>query len=192
MKKRPGKLFIISAPSGCGKTTLCERLLERMPRIRRSVSFTTRPPRRGEKNKRDYFFVTPEEFERHKKKNNMLEWARNFGFYYGTPKDNVLKLLDEGTDVVLAIDVKGAMKIKKLFPSAAFIFITPPSITELEKRLRNRKTDDHFEISKRIKIARIELSYLPMYTYNVVNDNLSKATGKLKAIIKAERCKVGK
>lgn len=163
-----------------------------MPRIRRSVSFTTRPPRRGEKNKRDYFFVTPEEFERHKKKNNMLEWARNFGFYYGTPKDNVLKLLDEGTDVVLAIDVKGAMKIKKLFPSAAFIFITPPSITELEKRLRNRKTDDHFEISKRIKIARIELSYLPMYTYNVVNDNLSKATGKLKAIIKAERCKVGK
>jgi len=184
------KLFIISAPSGSGKTTLCDMLLKRLPRITRSVSFTTRPPRPREKNGRDYLFVTRDEFERQKKGGNLLEWARNFGYDYGTPKDRVLKLLARGRDVILAIDVKGAMKVKRIFPKAALIFITPPSMAELEKRLRKRKTDGSWEISKRIRIAKKELSYLPKYTYNVVNDDLKKAAEALVAIIKAERRKV--
>ncbi len=186
-----GKLFIISAPSGCGKTTLCEMLLKRMPRITRAVSFTTRPPRPGEKSGRDYYFVTPDEFERQKKRKNLLEWAINFGYYYGTPRDSVLGLLGRGIDVILAIDVKGAMKVRKLIPGAVLIFIKPPSLAELEKRLRKRKTDGRGEISKRIKVAKRELSYLPKYTYNVVNDNLKKAFVSLASIIKAERRKVG-
>ena len=190
MAKKKGKLFIISAPSGSGKTTLCKRLIKRMPGIVRSVSLTTRPPRRSEKNGRDYLFVTKKEFEREKRKNNLLEWARNFGYYYGTPKDRVLKLLARGTDVILAIDVKGAMKIKRLYPKGVFIFVLPPSMAELKNRLRKRKTDGRLEISKRMKVARRELSYLPKYTYSAVNDNLKKATDKLEAIVIAERCKI--
>lgn len=190
MAKRKARLFIISAPSGSGKTTLCEELVRRMPRIRRSISLTTRLPRRGEKKGRDYIFVTKEEFEREKKKKNLLEWARNFGHYYGTPKDKVLGLLRRGTDVVLAIDVKGTMKIKRLFPEGVFIFVLPPSMGELENRLRKRKTDEGIEISNRMRIARKELSYLPRYTYSVVNDNLNKAVERLKAIITAERCRI--
>ena len=189
--RKKGRLFIISAPSGSGKTTLCKRLIKRVPPIVRSISLTTRPPRRSEKNGRDYLFVTKKEFEREKRKNNLLEWARNFGYYYGTPKDRVLKLLARGTDVILAIDVKGAMKIKKLYPKGVFIFVLPPSMAELKNRLRKRKTDGRLEISKRIKVARRELSYLPKYTYSVVNDNLKKATDTLEAIVIAERCKIG-
>ncbi len=190
MARAKGRLFILSAPSGCGKTTLCKGLLKRVPHMARSVSLTTRPRRKDEKNKRDYLFVTDKEFEREKRKKNLLEWARNFGYYYGTPKNKVLKLLSKGIDVILAIDVKGAMKVKKLYPEGAFIFILPPSMADLRKRLRQRKADSALEISKRMKIAEMELSYLPKYTYAVVNDNLKKAIDKLKAIVIAERCKV--
>lgn len=190
MADKKGKLFIISAPSGCGKTTLCRMLIKRVPRLVRSVSLTTRPPRQGEEDKRDYIFISREEFERQKRKKNLLEWAVNFGYYYGTPKDRVLELIGRGIDVILAIDVKGAMKVKKLYPEGVFIFISPPSISELKKRLRKRKTDNHPEISKRIKVARRELSHLPRYTYSIVNDNLRKATDKLAAIVIAERCRV--
>ena len=188
MAKRKGKLFIISAPSGSGKTTLCERVIGKVPGIVRSVSMTTRPLRQGEKSGEDYVFVTKREFKKQIKGKSLLEWARNFGYYYGTPK-KVLKLLAKGKDVILAIDVKGAMKVKKLYPKGVFIFVLPPSITELKKRLRRRKVDSPREIKKRIKIAERELSYLPRYTYSVVNDNIEKATGKLAAIVIAERCK---
>lgn len=190
MSKRKSKLFIISAPSGSGKTTLCERLIRRVPRIVRSMSFTTRPPRRNEKNERDYIFVTEKEFKRQIRTNRLLEWAKNFGHYYGTPKDRVLKLLKHGTDVILAIDVKGAMKIKKIYPDSVFIFISPPSMSELRNRLKMRNTDDHFGISKRMEVARKEISYLPNYTYSIVNDNLKKAADKLAAIIIAEKCRI--
>lgn len=190
MAKRRGKLFIISAPSGCGKTTLCEGVLRRVPHITRSVSLTTRPRRKGERNGRDYFFVTKKEFERERKKKNLLEWARNFGYYYGTPKDRVLRLLAKGIDVILAIDVKGAMKVKKLYPGGAFIFILPPSMSDLKQRLRQRKTDSASEISERMRVAEKEISYLPKYTYALVNDSVKKATDKLEAIVIAERRKV--
>ena len=185
-----GKLFIISAPSGCGKTTLCEDLLKRAPRVTRSVSVTTRPPRKNEKNGWDYIFVDRNEFAGLIKKKKFLEWARNFGHYYGTPKDKVLRLLARGTDVVLAIDVKGAMKVKRLYPKGVFIFILPPSMAVLEKRLRRRRTDKGLEIAKRMRIARKEISYLPRYGYSIVNDNLKKAADKLEAVVIAESCKI--
>ena len=190
MVRKKGKLFIISAPSGSGKTTLCERLIKRIPNIVRSISLTTRPPRKGEKDSKDYLFVTKEEFKKEMINKRLLEWAINFGYYYGTPKDKVLGLLARGTDVILAIDVKGAMKIKRLYPKEVFIFILPPSMSELKDRLKKRKTDNHLGVSKRIKVAKRELSYLSKYTYSIVNDNLKKATDKLEAIVIAERCKV--
>ena len=187
---RRGGLFIISAPSGCGKTTLCRGFLKKAPRIRRSVSLTTRPPRKGEKNGRDYIFVTRKRFEKEIREKNLLEWAMNFGYYYGTPKDRVLGLLAKGIDVILAIDVKGAMKVKRLYPQAVTIFILPPSLSGLKKRLRQRKTDDNVEIAKRMKIAQREISCLPKYGYSLVNDNLKEAIYQLEAIVTAERCKV--
>ncbi|MEA3305605.1 MAG: guanylate kinase [Candidatus Omnitrophota bacterium] len=187
---KKGKLFIISAPSGSGKTTLCGRLIKSARGMARSVSMTTRPPRQGEKSGKDYIFVTKKEFEKYIKSNSLLEWVRNFGYYYGTPKDKVLKLLAKGKNVILAIDVKGAMKIKRLRPESVLIFIVPPSIAELKKRLKRRKADSRGEISGRIKIAKRELSYLPRYTYSVVNNDIEEAAGKLKAIIIAERHRV--
>ncbi len=187
--KKKGKLFIISAPSGSGKTTLCELLKERVPRLAKSVSVTTRPPRWGEKNGKDYIFISAKEFERLKRNGALLEWAKNFGHSYGTPKDKVLKLLKSGKDVILAIDVKGATKIKRLYPDGVFIFIVPPSLDELKRRLKHRGTDGAKEINKRIEIARKEMSYLPMYNYAVVNESINKAVARLEFIVKIERRK---
>ena len=168
--KKKGRLFIISAPSGSGKTTLCELLKKRVPGLAKSVSLTTRPPRQGERNGKDYIFISAKEFEKLKRRGKFLEWAKNFGHSYATPKDKVLKLLSSGKDVILAIDVKGATKIKRLYPDGVFIFIVPPSLDELKKRLKHRGTDGAKEIKKRIEIAQKEMSYLPMYNYAVVNE----------------------
>lgn len=189
--RRKGNLFIISAPSGSGKTTLCELMVKNLPRIVRSVSLTTRPARRGEKNGKDYIFVTEKEFKRRIKNGALLEWAKNFGYYYGTPKDKVQKLLSSGKDVILAIDVKGAMKVKKSRPEGAFIFILPPSLAELKKRLRERGSNSKKEIEHRMRVAKREIAYLPMYNYSVVNDSIKNAMEHLKAIVKAERQKIG-
>lgn len=190
MAKRKGRLFIISAPSGSGKTTLCELLVKKMPRLVRSVSLTTRLPRRGERNGKDYIFVTEKKFKEKIKNGALLEWAGNFGYYYGTPKDKVKKLLASGKDVILAIDVKGAMKIKKLYPDSVFIFILPPSLEELKKRLRQRGANNGAEIRTRIEIAKKEISYLPVYNYSVINDNIKNAMAEIGCIIKTERRKI--
>ncbi|MBN1871307.1 MAG: guanylate kinase [Candidatus Omnitrophica bacterium] len=189
MATRKGRLFIISAPSGCGKTTLCELLVKGIPRIARSVSLTTRAPRRGEEHDRDYIFVSRARFRQEIRDNNILEWAINFGHYYGTPKRRVSKLLKQGMDVILAIDVKGAMKVRRHCPGSVLIFVAPPSIKELRKRLKKRRTDDKREISKRINTAQRELEYLPKYDYVVINDNIRRAAERLKSIILTERCK---
>ena len=188
--KNKGRLFIISAPSGSGKTTLCELLQKRVPRLARSVSLTTRPPRRGERDGKDYTFVTEKEFKKKIRSGALLEWAKNFGYYYGTPKDRVQKLLAGGKDVILAIDVKGAMKVKKLSPDGVFIFILPPSLLELKKRLKRRGADSGKEIRKRIQIAQKEITYLPMYNYTLVNDSIKNAIEQLEAVVKAERRKI--
>lgn len=185
-----GIAFVISAPSGCGKTTLTERLCRKLRGLRRSVSITSRKPRSGEASGKDYIFVEEAEFEKAIKKGEFLEWVRYSGNYYGTPKKAVAALLREGNDVALNLDVHGARSARKLFKDSVTIFVIPPSIEDLRRRLRNRNTDHHFEIRKRIEIARRELAHLPEYDYAVVNDRIEDAVEKLKAIIIAERCRV--
>jgi len=188
---RKAKLFIISAPSGCGKTTLCKRLLKGKLGLSYSVSMTTRPRRTGERNGKDYYFVSKADFQKKIKRNGFLEWTKTYGWYYGTPKRHVSGLLKKGKDILLSIDVKGAVNVKRLYPKSVLIFIAPPSIKELKTRLTKRKADNKKEISKRLKIVKRELSYAGKYDYCVVNDSINNAVSKLKDIIVSERCKKG-
>ena len=186
-QKGRGRVFVVSAPSGSGKTTLCDRLVKKDRSLIQSVSMTTRRPRRGERNKRDYFFVTEKKFKDTIRKNGFLEWARNFGCFYGTPRKFVIDKLKKDRDVILSIDVQGAMQVKKICLPAVFIFIAPPSFNELKKRLKKRNTEHHTSITKRLLVAKRELKYIPKYDYVVVNDSIKKALAKLKAIILKER-----
>lgn len=188
--KKEGRLFILSAPSGCGKTTLSKYLVKSKSGIIQSISATTRNPRRGEIDGKDYFFVSEKEFKRTISKKGFLEWTKNFGFFYGTPKKFILDNIKKGRNVLLSIDVKGALKVKRLYPQAVSIFILPPSMEDLKKRLNKRMTDSSGEIKTRLKIAKKEISYLDKYDYKVINDNLGKAKDELKAIITAERHKI--
>ncbi len=187
--KLKGLLIVISAPSGTGKTTLTHMLLKEFPDIEFSVSYTTRKPRPGEVNGKDYFFVDRETFERMIEEGDFLEWAQVYGNLYGTSKTQVLKALNEGKDILLDIDTQGALQVKKNFPESVLIFILPPSFKELERRLRSRGTDDEETIEKRLKIARVEVERAPLYDYIVVNDVLEKAYEKLKSIVIAEKCR---
>ena len=190
MSSRNGRLIIISAPSGCGKTTLCELLVKSVPNIARSVSLTTRKPRKTERRNSDYIFVSKKEFKKEIRNNNILEWALNFGYHYGTPKNKTLRLLRGGKDVILAIDVKGAMKVKRLYPDSVLIFIAPPSLKVLKTRLMNRNTDGMREVDNRIRVAKRELGFLTKYDYVVVNDKIDSAKKKLCTIVLAERYRV--
>jgi guanylate kinase len=186
-EKLRGLLIVISAPSGTGKTTLCHKLLEEFPDVEFSVSYTTRRPRPGEVNGRDYWFVSREEFMKMVEEGDFLEWAEVYGNLYGTSKSQVLKALNQGKDVLLDIDTQGALQVKKNFPDAVLIFILPPSLQELERRLRKRGTDDEETIKKRLKIAREEIKRARHYDYLIVNDELEVAYNKLKSIITAEK-----
>ncbi|MFC1667117.1 guanylate kinase [Candidatus Omnitrophota bacterium] len=185
-----GTLFIISAPSGSGKTTLCKRLVDSLSGLNRSISMSTRIPRVGEKDGVDYLFIEKREFLKRKKRNEFLEWAKVFEEYYGTPKKYVGHILKKGQDVLLSIDVQGAMKIKRSKMRAVYIFILPPSKAMLKKRLYDRSTDSKKEIAKRLKVAKKELSYLSKYDYLVVNDVLESALENLRSIVIAERCRI--
>ncbi|ADU97365.1 guanylate kinase [Thermovibrio ammonificans] len=187
--KLKGLLIVVSAPSGTGKTTLCHMLLKEIPTLEFSVSYTTRPPREGEVDGRDYHFVTKEQFERMIEEGDFLEWANVYGNLYGTSKSQVLKALEEGRDILLDIDTQGALQVKKNFPEAVLIFILPPSLEELERRLRKRGTDPEEVIERRLKTAREELKKALCYDYLVVNDELEKAFDQLKGIITAEKLK---
>jgi len=181
------KLFIISAPSGSGKTTLCNKLLASGLGLADSVSMTTRPPRTGEKNKKDYIFVTDAYFKRKIKNGGFLEYEENFGYLYGTPKAFIEDNIRKGVSVLLNIDVKGAMKVARAYPAASvLLFILPPSIKELKRRLHLRKSDSSAVIARRLSIARREMSYRRKYHYRIVNDRISEAYKKLKNIIKKE------
>jgi len=191
--KRKAKLFIISAPSGCGKTTLCKKLLQDNLRLSHSISATTRPPRKGEIQGKDYFFVSTEEFRAMIKRKEFLEYEENFGFFYGTPKKFVEGLLEKGKSVLLSIDVKGAMKVARMYPlKSALIFIMPPTLGALKKRLETRMTDPADSISYRLKVAKREIKYKGKYDYIVVNDRLSTAYKKLKSIIIEETKNAGR
>lgn len=189
MTKKKGTLFIISAPSGSGKTTLCTRLVESVDSLYRSISMTTRAPRPGEKDGMDYIFIEKPEFLKRQKRKEFLEWAKVFEEYYGTPKKHILHMLKRGSDVLLSIDVQGAMKIKRLGLDAVNIFILPPSLTMLKERLVNRSTDSKQAIRQRLNIARKEIACSRKYDYIIVNNRLESALDNLRAIIIAERCK---
>jgi len=190
MKKRgasQAKLFIVSAPSGSGKTTLCKRLLDEEQGIANSISMTTRPPRPGEENGVDYIFVSDEFFRLTAGNGGFLEYEENFGHKYGTPKKFIEDNLKNDRSVLLSIDVKGATKVRKAYPEkSVLIFILPPSMNALKKRLHLRNSDDNSAISKRLSLAKKELSFKDKYDYAIVNDRLEGAYGKLKKIIYGE------
>jgi len=192
LKKIKGLIVVISAPAGCGKTTLCKRLLQVSSSFISSVSFTTRSPRKNEIEGVDYYFVSREEFEKLIKKNVFVEWAEVHGHLYGTSGDLLKKNIEAGKDVVLEVDVKGGRKIKEKYPEAILIFILPPSWKELEKRLRGRATEDEKSIKKRLNTAKEEIKYLPYYDYFVVNDDINRALKELSTIIEAERSRINR
>ena len=182
-----GKIFVVSAPSGCGKTTLCNRLLSDGLGLKDSISATTRPPRKNEKNGRDYFFIPRTKFESVIKKGGFLEYEENFGNLYGTPRSPVERAIKKGNPVLLSIDVKGAMNVRKAYPKESIlIFIMPPSLDTLKKRLESRQSDSAHSISNRLKIAKEEMAYRSKYDHVVVNDHLDTAYRKLKKIILGE------
>ncbi len=184
-----GLLFVVSAPAGCGKDTILEQVLANEENVGYSVSATTRAPRPGEVDGTHYFFLTREKFEEMIKNGDVLEYTEYCGNYYGTPKKGVEAMLAEGKDVVLKIEVEGAMNIKKLFPDSTLVFILPPSMKELERRLRKRGTEDEPTIMRRIAQARNEIDTAVNYDYFVVNDDLEDAVNDLIAVIRGEKCR---
>lgn len=187
MKK--GKLFVISGPSGTGKGTICKELIK-SENIRLSVSMTTRGPREGEVHGVNYYFTSREEFILKIDEGGFLEHAEVFGNFYGTPKKEVLERLDEGIDVILEIDVQGALQIKEVYPDAILVFILPPSLTELRSRLEGRGTETQDVVERRLGEAVKEISFAGQYDYAVVNDQLEEAVENVKAIITAEHFRV--
>ena len=185
-----GNLIVISGPSGAGKGTICKSLLQQHPEIHYSISATTRQPREGEVNGVNYWFLSKEQFRSMIDRDELLEWAEVYGNYYGTPRAYVNEVLGKGQDVVLEIDIQGAMKVKSKFPEGTFIFIVPPSLVELSERLWQRGTDSPDVIRKRLQCVREELSMATNYHYLVVNDKLTEAVGKVEAIILAEKCRM--
>lgn len=182
-----GLLFVVSAPSGCGKTTIGKQLVLSFKRLARSISVTTRPPRKTEANGKDYHFVSKKEFLEKRKKGEFLEWALNFGYYYGTLKKTVEANLKKGNDVLLIIDVKGAQRVKRAFKECVEIFIMPPSMAELEKRLKRRGTDTKKDIERRLDVAGREMRRAQDYDYLVVNDTVENTVRQLKFIINFEK-----
>ena len=185
-----GLLIVISGPSGAGKDTICQKLIKENLDIWMSVSMTTRKPRPFEKDGVDYFFVSNEEFENKINDGTFLEYASYNDNYYGTPKDKVEEKLNEGKDVILVIDINGAVNIKKIIPSALFIFIMPPDMETLKNRLIGRKTESKDKVVQRFINAYNEVNNYKKYNYVVVNDKVEDAVYKVKSIIQSEKCRV--
>ncbi len=187
-----GILFVISGPSGSGKTTLWKKLVKNFKNLVRSISVTTRPKRGKEKNGKDYWFVSEEEFMKMVRNGEFLEWAPVHGYYYGTPRKNIEEAKRKGLDIILEIDVQGAMKVKKSSLKPVLIFVSPPSIDELKNRLRKRGDISEEEIRRRMEIARKEMEYIPEYDYLIVNNDLKSAYKNLKAVIIAEKLRTSR
>jgi guanylate kinase len=186
------EIYIVSAPSGAGKTTLLERLLAADPGLRFSISYTTRPARTQETHGKEYFFVTRDEFIQIRDKGGLLEWVEQFGYFYGTSRDYVVQSLAAGYGIVFDIDVRGAKALKKSFPYSTFIFILPPSLEILERRLRERGELSAEELARRLAQGRSEVGEAHWYDYLVVNDDLEDALADLQAIIRAQRCRTSR
>ena len=188
--REKGNLVVISGPSGAGKGTIIKELKNINNNFWLSISMTSREVRSNDIPDETYFFVTKDEFKDRIKNDVFLEYAEYNGNYYGTPKDKILDKLNEGVDVLLEIEIQGALKVKELVPDAIFIFILPPSMNELRKRLVNRGTDSKEKILSRFKTAYQEINEVTKYNYVVINDELDSAVKKVNAILLSERCRV--
>ncbi|MBI4477711.1 MAG: guanylate kinase [Acidobacteria bacterium] len=184
--RRRGLLFVVSAPSGTGKTTLVERLVERVPNLRMSRSYTSRPMRPGEADGVDYHFISREQFEAMIRTGAFMEWADVFGNLYGTSRADTEQVLARGEDLVLVIDVQGARRVRQGRIPATSIFVLPPSFEILEQRLRGRSRDDEPQIRRRLAVARDEVGAYREYDYLVINDHLEPAVERLRSIVVAE------
>lgn len=187
MKQKKGLLLVVSGPSGCGKGTILKELLADTDRVFLSTSATTRSPRPGEVDGTHYYFLSQEQFKTEIKQDGMLEYANYCGNYYGTPKQPVFDRLENGEDVILEIEVQGAMQVIEKYHEAVSIFVMPPSLQELERRLTDRQTEDSETIRRRLNTARQEMNSASKYNYIVVNDTVSEAAKDMEAIIRAEK-----
>lgn len=185
-----GLLIILSGPSGVGKGTVCSALRPKMPDLVYSVSATTRSPRAGEEDGVNYFFKSREEFLSMIEGDQLLEYAEYVGNYYGTPRDFVDRTLESGKDIILEIEVQGALKVKEKFPEGIFVFLLPPSMDELKDRIRGRGTEHPDVINHRMSVAEDEISLMQHYDYAVVNDEIDLACKRIESIIIAEHCKI--
>ena len=187
--KKEGLLFVVSAPSGTGKTTLCREMLQVFPDLHYSISYTTRPLRPGDQKDRDYHFVSPAEFQKMIEHGDFAEWAEIYGHRYGTSKVFLHQAREEGLDVILDIDGQGARQLREKSVAGVFIFLLPPSIGELKRRLANRKTEGKEALAERLRKARREMAEAEWYDYWILNDDLEEAKERLKGVIQAERCR---
>ena len=187
-----GILLVISGSSGTGKGTVCNSLRKRRPDLEYSISATTRSPRAGETDGVEYFFLTRDEFKRKIEAGDFLEYADNYGNFYGTPRDKVLEQLNLGKTILLEIDVQGARQVQKNYPDGVFIFLLPPSIEELKRRIIGRNSETEESIQKRLSIVNDELESGKSYNYVVVNDEVERAVDEICAILDAESLKVGR
>jgi guanylate kinase len=187
--QHPGNVFVVSAPSGAGKSTLVQRLVATVPNLIFSISFTTRKPRPGELDGRDYFFIDEDRFEAMIHGGGFVEWVEVYGHRYGTGRDWLEGVLATGLDVLLDIETTGALNLKKAIPDALMIFILPPSATALEQRLRSRGKDSEEQIAIRLDYARHELELYPAYDYLILNDDLEPAYRQLESIVLAARAR---
>lgn len=188
--KNHGQLIVISGPSGCGKDTVVKEVLKTNPNAWLSVSCTSRKPRPGEVNGKDYFFLSRDEFEKKIADGDLLEYAEYAENYYGTPKDIIVEKINQGIDVILVIEIQGALKIKEILKETIFVFILPPTIKELRRRLEGRKTETKEVMMKRFKTAYREINEVNKYNYVVINDIVEEAAKKVNAIIASEKCRV--
>lgn len=189
--KKKGSLIVLSGPTCAGKGTICKELIKINKNIWPSISYTSRPKRENEIHGKDYYFITKEEFEQKIKNNEMLEYAQvHYNDYYGTPKEHIKQKLDEGIDVLLEIDIQGALQIKEKIQEAIFIFILAPSMEEIKNRLIKRGCENENQMIERFKTAYREINELTKYNYVVINDVLEEAVNKVNSIILSEKCRV--
>ncbi|MBU9720405.1 MULTISPECIES: guanylate kinase [Bacillaceae] len=189
MKRDKGLLIVLSGPSGVGKGTVCGALRQHDTHIRYSVSATTRKPRQGEVDGVNYFFKSKEEFEHMIENNQLLEWAKYVDNYYGTPRKYVEDTIALGHDVILEIEVQGALQVRETFPEGVFIFLMPPSLKELRSRIENRGTETKDLIDSRMTVAQEEIELMDKYDYVVENDEVEAAVERIKSIVTAENCR---
>jgi guanylate kinase len=189
VKNKKGLLFVVSAPSGAGKTSLCRAITNSLEKLTHSVSYATRTPRPGEIDGRDYYFVGQERFQEMIQAGDFAEWAEVHANLYGTSRRVLDDLVSKGLDVILDIDTQGAKQIRAKYATAVFIFIMPPSLDILEERLRNRKSDSEDEIRRRMQRSREEIRDYAMYDYIIVNRDFDRALAELRSIVVAERCR---